>query len=82
MTLDYLQIVNEKVNRNVDFNFLLSIRNKLPYWNFYFFLCIAETLNQFINEDKVFTSEEDVINSMISMAKELYENINISTVFR
>jgi len=79
--MNFLQIINEKINKNVDFDFLLSIRKKLPYWNFYFFICIAETLNHFLNEEKVFSSEEDVINSMICMAEELYDNTNISTVF-
>jgi len=82
MNQNYLQVVNKKINENIDFNFLVSIKNKLPYWNIYFFVCIAETLIRFINENRIFNSEDDVINSMIINAKYLYESVDISKIFK
>ncbi len=81
MTTNFLHTIDKKINKDIDFSFLISIKNKLPYWNFYFFVCLAEMLTLFMDENKTFTSEEEVISSMIIEAKKLYESKDISTIF-
>jgi hypothetical protein len=82
MKTDYLQLVENKFCSNLDFNYLIGLREKLPYWNYYYFVCLAEALNELYIENTNFDSEEEVVNSMIHYATKLYKSANISDVFK
>lgn len=79
---NHLEFLEEKLISNLDFNFLQEIKEKLPYHNIYFLVCLVEILNRFIDEEKHFDSYDVALQSLIDKASELYLSKNISSVLQ
>jgi hypothetical protein len=71
----------DKLLNNIDLEYLKSIQYKLPYWNFYYLVCLAEVLYQIDNDEKEFESEDAALRYAINRASVLYNTVNISDVF-
>jgi hypothetical protein len=73
-----LYVLEEKLITHIDYNFVTNLG--LPYNNAYYTVCFVEVLNEFINKEKEFSSVDDALNSINSLATILYNEINISSV--
>lgn len=62
-----LELLENKLVNNLDYQFWDSIKSKFPTNNAYFLACLVETI--YNNEDG---STEDVVDNIISKAFELY----------
>ena len=78
---NHLSVLEKRIIYNLDFRFLGKIKEKLPYHNAYFLVCMAETLHNFIDEEKHYDTFNEALQALIDKASELYLTINISTVF-
>jgi len=78
----YLEFLEEKLINNLDFNFLQTIKDKLPYNNVYYLACLVEILNCFIIENKSFCSYDAMFQSLIDNASALYLSTDISSVLQ
>ncbi len=79
---NHLQFLEDKLINNFDFKFLEEIKEKLPYHNAYYLVCLVEVLNRFIDEGKHFNSYNNTFKTLITEASELYLSTNISDVFQ
>jgi hypothetical protein len=71
-------MLEEKLITHMDYNFVANLH--LPYNNAYYLVCFVEVLNEFINKGKEFSSIDDALDSINSLAITLYNEINISSV--
>jgi hypothetical protein len=79
-----LSILQEKIADSLDFNFLSEIKNRLPFQNAYFLVCLAETIHRtsgdsdFVKELDQNSSLESLINILGEKARVMYLNTNVS----
>jgi len=78
----HLEFLEEKLINNLDFKFLQTIKDKLPYHNVYYLTCLVEILNCFIIEHKYFCSYDEMFKSLIDNASALYLSTDISSVLQ
>ncbi|MDP2207593.1 MAG: hypothetical protein Q8K98_02310 [Bacteroidota bacterium] len=78
---NHLEVLEEKLISNLDFIFLQKIKEKLPYCNAYFLVCLIEVLNRFIDDKNYYKTFDDTIEAVIEKASELYLTTNISSIF-
>ncbi|MDI6804309.1 MAG: hypothetical protein QME58_10770 [Bacteroidota bacterium] len=78
---NHLEVLEEKLISNLDFIFLQKIKEKLPYRNAYFLVCLIEVLNRFIDDENYYEKFNDTLEAVIEKATELYLTTNISSVF-
>jgi hypothetical protein len=74
-----LLLLEKMVLSEIDWTFVSRLN--LPYNNSYYLVCFAEVLCKFINENKEFNSVEEAVDNINNLARELYDNVNISSVF-
>jgi hypothetical protein len=79
--MNNIYTLGDKLLDNIDLEYLKSIQHQLPYWNFYYLVCLAEALCQIENEEKKFESEEVALEYAINRAAILYNAVNISDIF-
>jgi hypothetical protein len=76
---DYFDYLWSKFTPGMDYHFLDELH--LPYNNVYFLVCLAEVINNLRIENKKFKSTDEAFNYSVERASELYNNINVSSVF-
>ena len=79
--MNYIDKISNKLLRDIDLDYLKSIKEQLPYWNFHYFFCLAEALNSLQKKNTTFDSEEIALNNVVAKASESYNSINISSIF-
>lgn len=79
---NYLKNLEDKLIIKFDLIFIDKLKDKLPYHNAYFIVCLVETLHRIIAEKKYFCSYNKAFESLINEASKLYLGTNISAVIR
>ncbi len=76
-----LEILEDKLITNLDYQFLIENKAYFPHNNAYYLVCFVEALNYLIDKEKSFNSIDEALISISEMATQLYHNVNISTIF-
>lgn len=80
MTNKSLKVFEEKIIKNLDYDFLKKIQNRFPSNNAYFLVCLSEVIFTAINEDSADKNAafDELLESFIRKAEKLYNSSNIS----
>lgn len=70
----HLKLLKEKISHNLDYEFLDSIKEKIPTNNAYFLVCLVETV--YNCEDY---ESDNVLDAVIDKAYDLYSKTDISS---
>lgn len=68
-----------------DYEFFVSIREKLPYTNVYYLACLAEIIGNLVNEQKYLNNDlvnfdfDNLLRYCARKAEKLYLSTNISS---
>lgn len=73
-----LESLRQTLIDKLDFDFLNEIKDRLPYVNVYYLVCLVEVLNRYLNEERDFDSYDTAFRTLTSEAAELYQITNIS----